>query len=79
MAYPPRRSTSAVDKAEALFKKATTKPVEEAPKARTSAIPVGKETVSVRLDNDVLAYFQEDGAGWQDRINAALRKAAGLS
>lgn len=79
MAYPPRRSTSAVDKAEALFKKATTKPVEEAPKAQTSAIPVGKETVSVPLDNDVLAYFQEDGPGWQDRINAALRKAAGLS
>ncbi|MGE5166866.1 MAG: BrnA antitoxin family protein, partial [Sphingobacteriales bacterium] len=21
--------------------------------------------------------FQEDGPGWQDRINAALRKAAG--
>jgi uncharacterized protein (DUF4415 family) len=25
----------------------------------------------------VLQYFQEGGAGWQDRINEALRKAAG--
>jgi uncharacterized protein (DUF4415 family) len=27
----------------------------------------------------VLDHFQQDGPGWQDRINAALRKAAGLS
>jgi uncharacterized protein (DUF4415 family) len=26
----------------------------------------------------VLDRFQEDGPGWQDRINAALRKAVGL-
>jgi uncharacterized protein (DUF4415 family) len=25
----------------------------------------------------VLDFFQEDGPGWQERINAALRKAAG--
>jgi uncharacterized protein (DUF4415 family) len=25
----------------------------------------------------VLDFFQEGGPGWQDRINAALRKAAG--
>jgi uncharacterized protein (DUF4415 family) len=25
----------------------------------------------------VLEHFQEGGAGWQDRINEALRKAAG--
>jgi uncharacterized protein (DUF4415 family) len=41
-------------------------------------VPEGKEMVSLRLDNAVLAHFQEDGPGWQDRINAALRKAAGL-
>jgi uncharacterized protein (DUF4415 family) len=34
--------------------------------------------VSLRLDKDVLEKFQEDGPGWQDRINAVLRKAAGL-
>jgi uncharacterized protein (DUF4415 family) len=33
--------------------------------------------VSLRLDKDVLEHFQEGGPGWQDRINAALRKAAG--
>jgi len=41
------------------------------------AIPNAKELVSLRLDRDVLDYFQEDGPGWQDRINEALRKVAG--
>lgn len=36
-------------------------------------VPTGRETVSIRIDSDVLAFFQEDGPGWQDRINAALR------
>jgi uncharacterized protein (DUF4415 family) len=40
-------------------------------------IPGVKEMVSLRLDRDVLDFFQADGPGWQDRINAALRKAAG--
>ena len=37
-----------------------------------------KEAVNIRLDPDVLAYFRATGRGWQSRINAALRKAAGL-
>ena len=37
-----------------------------------------KEAVSIRLDPDVVAHFRADGPGWQSRINAALRKAAGL-
>jgi uncharacterized protein (DUF4415 family) len=37
-----------------------------------------KEAVSLRLDPDVLAHFRAAGPGWQSRINAALRKAAGL-
>ena len=78
MAYPPRRSSSAIDKAEAMFKAATTKPVEEPAATENPAIPAGKETVSLPIDRDVLAHFQEDGAGWRERINAALRKAAGL-
>lgn len=71
---------SARDTAEAAFKAATTKPV-EAPKeaARAPVLPGIKEQVSIRIDRDVLHYFQEDGPGWQDRINAALRKAAGLA
>jgi uncharacterized protein (DUF4415 family) len=37
-----------------------------------------KEQVTLRIDRDVLDHFQEGGPGWQDRINAALRKATGL-
>ena len=37
-----------------------------------------KVSTTIRLDPDVLAAFKADGAGWQSRINAALRKAAGL-
>ena len=72
------RYTSAKDQAEAMFKKVTTKPAPETPQVRRNTIPAGKENVTLRLDNDVLAHFQEDGPGWQDRINVALRKAAGL-
>ena len=32
--------------------------------------------MTLRIDQDVLEYFQEGGPGWQDRINDALRKAA---
>jgi uncharacterized protein (DUF4415 family) len=76
MARTPRRPTSATERAEALFKAATTKPDE--PKPQRAEIPKGKEMVSIRIDRDVLAHFQDDGPGWQDRINAALRKAADL-
>jgi uncharacterized protein (DUF4415 family) len=61
--------------AEAVFKKAPTKPAEPAPKR--PSVPGAKETVTLRIDRDVLDFFQEDGPGWQDRINEALRKAAG--
>ena len=37
-----------------------------------------KEAVSLRLDPDVVAHFRAGGPGWQSRINAALRKVAGL-
>ena len=32
-----------------------------------------KEPVSIRLDDDVLAYFKADGRGYQSRINSVLR------
>jgi len=67
--YDPRTA------AEKAFKAATTKPAELPPKA--PSLPGAKETVSLRIDRDVLDFFQADGPGWQDRINAALRKAAG--
>jgi uncharacterized protein (DUF4415 family) len=76
MKTPTRRATSAIDRAEAAFKAATGPAEAPAPKSVTP--PVGKELVSLRLDRDVLEVFQEDGPGWQERINAALRVAAGL-
>ncbi|HEY7244972.1 MAG TPA: BrnA antitoxin family protein [Xanthobacteraceae bacterium] len=62
--------------AEAAFKAVTTKPAEIIP-AKRPAVPNAKEQVALRIDRDVLDYFQEGGPGWQDRINEALRKAAG--
>ena len=73
---PPRRVTSSRDAAEAMFKSVTTKPP-EAPILKRPAVPGVKEQVSLRLDREVLDYFQEGGPGWQDRINEALRKIAG--
>ncbi len=37
-----------------------------------------KESISLRLDPDVLAFFRATGPGWQTRINDALRKVAKL-
>jgi uncharacterized protein (DUF4415 family) len=73
-----RRGRDPREAAEAAFKAATTKPVvgpDPAPKR--PPLPNVKELVSLRIDRDVLDYFQEAGPGWQDRINEALKKAAG--
>lgn len=40
---------------------------------------VTKVSTTLRLDPDVLERFKADGPGWQGRMNAALRKAAGLN
>jgi len=69
------RSSDPRQAAEAAFKAATTKPLEPLPKP--PSLPNAKELVSLRIDRDVLDHFQEAGPGWQERINAALRKAAG--
>lgn len=37
-----------------------------------------KQSVSIRLDQDVIDQFKAGGEGWQSRMNEALRKAAGL-
>jgi len=70
-----RRTTDSRQMAENAFKAATTKPAQTAAKA--PSLPGAKELVSLRIDCDVLDHFQEGGPGWQDRINDALRKAAG--
>jgi uncharacterized protein (DUF4415 family) len=70
------RSSDPRQAAEAAFKAATTKPPPE-PLPKPPALPGAKELVSLRIDRDVLDHFQEAGPGWQERINEALRKAAG--
>jgi uncharacterized protein (DUF4415 family) len=67
---------SSRDAAEAMFK-AATKPAGRLCRLKKPAVPGAKEQVSLRLDREVLDYFQEGGPGWQDRINEALRKVAG--
>jgi uncharacterized protein (DUF4415 family) len=69
---PIRDSRSEAEKA---FKAATTKPADLPPAA--PAVPGVREQVTLRIDRDVLDFFQTDGPGWQERINTALRKAAG--
>ncbi len=70
-----RRTTDSRQLAEMAFKKATAKPAETIPKA--PSIPGAKELVSLRIDRDVLDFFQDGGPGWQERMNDALRAAAG--
>lgn len=36
-----------------------------------------KAQVTLRLDPEVLSHFKKDGAGWQTRINDALKKSMG--
>ncbi|MBY5332974.1 BrnA antitoxin family protein [Rhizobium leguminosarum] len=72
MANSPRRPVNPMDAAEALFKPAKKKPE---PTVERPTLPNTKELVSLKIDSDVLAYFQEDGPGWQDRINDILRAA----
>ena len=39
----------------------------------TLRMPQKKESVTLRLDHDVLAWFRGSGRGYQTRINAVLR------
>ena len=71
-----RRPMGVMDQAESVFKAPPPK-LGTAPKG-PAPVPGARELVSLRIDQDVLAKFQEDGPGWQDRLNAALRAAVGL-
>jgi uncharacterized protein (DUF4415 family) len=72
------RPTDALSAAEAVFKPASQPTVEPAVAEKRAGIPISKEHVSLKLDSDLIAHFQEDRPGWQERINDALRRAAGL-
>lgn len=69
-----RRPSSARDKAEALFR-APAPTAAPAPALKRTVVPGAKEMVTLRIDSEVLAYFQDGGPGWQDRINDVLRQA----
>lgn len=73
MARTPFRDTRS--EAEKAFKQATTRPADLPPDK--PSVPGVKEQVTLRLDREVLDFFQEGGPGWQERINQALRKVAG--
>ncbi|KQZ63380.1 hypothetical protein ASD54_03220 [Rhizobium sp. Root149] len=70
MASTPRRPVNPMEAAEALFKPAKK---QAAPAVERRSPPKVKEMVSIKLDSDVLEHFQNDGPGWQERINDALR------
>ena len=80
MTRPPNRyrPTDALSVAEAVFKPAMPAAAEPVRVQRERDVPVSKELASIRLDSDLIAHFQEDGPGWQERINDALRRASGL-
>jgi uncharacterized protein (DUF4415 family) len=80
MTRPPNRyrPTDTLSVAEAVFKPATVAAADPVRVQRKSDVPVSKELVSIKLDSDLIAHFQEDGPGWQERINDALRRATGL-
>lgn len=71
-----QRSGDARAKAEAAFRSFIAKPVDVPPPIPRASD--GEKVVWIRVETDVLAYFQTDKDGWQDRMSAALRKAAGL-
>lgn len=77
---PRRTGGDARQAAEAAFRAATSRPAAPAPAAPKpqAAVPGARESVTLRLDSAVLEHFQKDGPGWQDRINEALKRAAGL-
>jgi uncharacterized protein (DUF4415 family) len=80
MTRPPNRfrPTDALSVAESVFKPAPPPAAEPVRPAKKLGVRVSKELVSIKLDSDLVAYFQADGPGWQERVNDALRKAAGL-
>jgi uncharacterized protein (DUF4415 family) len=45
------------------------------PRGRPKA-EVTKKPVTIRMSEDVIAYFKSDGPGWQTRINDILEREA---
>ncbi len=45
-------------------------------RGRPPAGEIAKTQVTLRIDADILARFRSGGAGWQTRMNEALRQSA---
>lgn len=41
-------------------------------------IPASKVATSIRVDGDVMDWFNTQGRGWQTRLNAVLRANGGV-
>ncbi|MGT2515642.1 BrnA antitoxin family protein [Sphingomonas panni] len=50
--------------------------LKRAPGRPAGSVTSNKQQVTLRLDRDVLERFRATGAGWQSRVNDALRDAA---
>lgn len=76
MAEPPKRRTSRDPReaAEAAFRALKAPP--KGPEPQRAVVPGAKEQVTLRIDREILDYFQAEGPGWQDRMVEALRHAA---
>jgi uncharacterized protein (DUF4415 family) len=71
------------DQFDALTEEQVRKGIEKDPDARPTdeafwkkaklVMPQPKETITIRLDPDVLEWFRKQGKGYQTRINAILR------
>ena len=42
-------------------------------RSRGKQVAPTKQQITLRLDKEVVQHFKQDGAGWQTRINNALR------
>lgn len=51
------------------------KPAPETPKRPGRPAGSNKVPVTIRLDRDIVDRFKATGAGWQSRINEALKRA----
>lgn len=66
------KARPAIDVLEGMFGKTAAKEMLK-PKRGRPVLAHPKEHVNIRLDADVLGAFKETGAGWQTRMNNALR------
>jgi uncharacterized protein (DUF4415 family) len=75
----PQDADDAPELTDAWFRNADFKHGDRIIRRGRPPLSAPKEAVKLRLDADVLESFRAGGAGWQTRMNDALRRAAGLN